>query len=149
MSNHKQTLLNAGLNIFGADLLCESLLRAPWVGELHKKGESLRFFFPVNRLDCAGWVGVAISLRPVGEWDVMPSAQAEDFIDAAVKAERERICDLFLTEPISVPVGVNTDEDEIDASIKSDRFKLMTAVREGKPFKSVLDGLPVTEGGAQ
>lgn len=67
---------------------------------------------------------------------------------AAVKAERERICDLFLTEPISFPVGVNTDADEIDASIKSDRFKLMIAVREGKPFKAVVDGLPVAEGGA-
>lgn len=59
-------------------------------------------------------------------------------IEAAVKAERERICDLFLTEPISFPVGINTDADEIDASIKSDRFKLMTAVREGKPFKAVM-----------
>lgn len=65
-------------------------------------------------------------------------AATQYLIDAAVKAERDRICDLFLTEPISFPVGVNTDADEIDASIKSDRFKLMTAVREGKPFKAVM-----------
>lgn len=76
------------------------------------------------------------------------NAETQIRIDAAVKSERDRVCDLFLTEPISFPVGVNTDEDEIDASIKSDRFKLMTAVREGKQFKEVMDSLPVAQGGA-
>lgn len=71
------------------------------------------------------------------EWARDEIYRLNNEIDAAVKAERDRVCDLFLTEPISFPVGINTDADEIDASIKSDRFKLMTAVRLGKPFKEV------------
>lgn len=77
------------------------------------------------------------------EWARDEIYRLHNEIDSAVKAERDRVCDLFLTEPISFPVGINTDADEIDASIKSDRFKLMTAVREGKRFKEVLSEIDV------
>ena len=82
------------------------------------------------------------------EWARDEIYRLHNEIDAAVKAERDRVCDLFLMTPISFPVGINTDADEIDLSIKSDRFKLMTAVRRGKPFQEVLDPIAIPESGA-
>lgn len=58
---------------------------------------------------------------------------------AAVTADRTRIYDLFLTTPIEFPVGICTDEEEIDQCIKLDRFKLMSAVRDGMSFQEVIN----------
>lgn len=56
--NVKQELLNAGINAFGLDLVCESLLK--------REGPipTLDFFFPVNRSDCEAWAGVQIKMEP-------------------------------------------------------------------------------------
>lgn len=63
----------------------------------------------------------------------------------AVNAERERIKELFLTEPVSFAFDDDTDASDINIAIKSDRFKLMTAMLEGKSFKRVLDDLMVPQ----
>lgn len=54
----KQELLNAGINAFGLDLVCESLLK--------REGPipTLDFFFPVDRSDCEAWAGVQIKMEP-------------------------------------------------------------------------------------
>lgn len=56
-------LLSVGLNTFAVQLLAESLLRSPMAPI--SAGEPLTFFFPVHREDCAGWVGVKITLEAV------------------------------------------------------------------------------------
>lgn len=60
-----QIMINAGLNYFGAQLLVESLLRSQIATEIAEKGEPLKIFIPINRSDCAGWVGAEITLNPV------------------------------------------------------------------------------------
>ena len=65
MSNIRQSLLDAGLNVFAFDLVCESLLKNPLAPQIVAKGEPLKIFFPINRGDCKEWAGVEISLMPV------------------------------------------------------------------------------------
>ena len=56
--NVKQLLNDAGLNIFGAQLLAESLLR-------HPDARKIEFTLPMLRADCPGWSGVKFILEPV------------------------------------------------------------------------------------
>lgn len=58
--NIRQTLINAGLNVFGADCLAESLLR-------HPQPKFVQFLLPIRRMDCPGWIGVKITLEPLPE----------------------------------------------------------------------------------
>lgn len=53
-------------------------------------------------------------------------------VDAAVKAERDRIYDLFLTQPITLTTYSMLESEEVEAAIIFDRFNLMTAVRDVK-----------------
>lgn len=55
----KQQLLDAGINVFGIDLVAESFLR------LSDTPDDLSIFFPVNRSDCADYSGLNIRLEPV------------------------------------------------------------------------------------
>ncbi|MCL4695476.1 MAG: hypothetical protein KJ023_00215 [Burkholderiaceae bacterium] len=63
--NIRQVLLDAGLNVFGADLLAESFLKSPIAKQALEKGDPVRFFLPVRRSDCAEFVGVEISIAAV------------------------------------------------------------------------------------
>jgi hypothetical protein len=63
--NVRQVLLDAGLNVFGADLLAESFLKSPIAKQALEKGDPVRFFLPVRRSDCAEFVGVEISIAAV------------------------------------------------------------------------------------
>ncbi len=67
-----------GLNPFGVQLVAESLLKSP-IAPMSADDKPLTFFFPVQRSDCAGWVGVEITLKAVRE------AATTDAIDAARK----------------------------------------------------------------
>lgn len=53
-----------GINPFGVQLVAESLLRSP-VAQRTIDDKPLAFFFPVQRSDCAEWVGVEITLKAV------------------------------------------------------------------------------------
>lgn len=63
MSNIMQDLHTVGLNPFSVQLLAESLLKSPVA--LMSAKEPLKLFFPVQRGDCAGWLGVNITLEAV------------------------------------------------------------------------------------
>jgi hypothetical protein len=52
-----------GLNPFGVVLVAESLLKSPMAPISVEK--PFMFFMPVHREDCAGWVGVKITLEAV------------------------------------------------------------------------------------
>ncbi len=56
--NVRQSLINAGLNVFAADLLAESLLQ-------HQEPKKIKFLLPIHRTDCEGWIGVVFTLEPV------------------------------------------------------------------------------------
>ncbi len=53
-----------GLNPFGVQLVAESLLKSQ-IAAMSADDKPLTFFFPVQRGDCAGWVGVEITLKAV------------------------------------------------------------------------------------
>lgn len=65
MSNIMQELHIVGLNPFGVQLVAESLLKSPMAPISIDK--PLMFFFPIRRSDCAGWIGVNITLEAVPE----------------------------------------------------------------------------------
>ena len=56
--NPLQVLSDCGINPFAVQLLCESILK-------HPKPETVEFYFPIHRADCANWRGVKIRLEPV------------------------------------------------------------------------------------
>ncbi len=56
--NVRQSLINAGLNSFAADLLAESLLK-------HPEPKRIKFLLPIHRTDCEGWIGVMFTLEPI------------------------------------------------------------------------------------
>lgn len=58
-----QDLLDLRLNAFGFQLAAESILKSP-VAPMSEEKE-LRFFFPINREDCADWEGVEIAFKAV------------------------------------------------------------------------------------
>lgn len=58
-----QDLHTVGLNPFAVTLLAESLLKSPLAPLTIGKPQG--FFFPVQRGDCPGWVGVRITLEAV------------------------------------------------------------------------------------
>lgn len=85
MANVMQTLIDAGMNAFAVQLLAESFLKNPLAKRTSERGEPLRFFLPVRRSDCPGWMGVDFLLVAVpegapegspGPWDVL-KARAE------------------------------------------------------------------------
>ncbi len=78
LTNVRQVLLDARLNAFAVDLLCESLLRSPIAAQLAKEDRPLKFYVPMSRGDCQGWAGVDITLKP---WTV---AQVEALGAAAL-----------------------------------------------------------------
>ena len=63
MSNIMQDLHTVGLNPFAVTLLAESLLKSPLAPMT--VGQPKTFEFPVQRSDCAGWVGVRITLEAI------------------------------------------------------------------------------------
>jgi len=65
--NTKQMMLDIGLNPFGAELLCESLLRSQLADRFAEPNKPMVIQFPINRSDCPGWAGVEITLRPIKE----------------------------------------------------------------------------------
>lgn len=59
----KQLLLDAGINVFGLDLLAESFLKLrPELKEIHN---NFCLFYRINRKDCAEYAGVNILMQPV------------------------------------------------------------------------------------
>ncbi len=69
MSNPMNSLHALGLNPFAVTLLAESMLKSAYVANCGSK--PLTFNFPVQRSDCAGWMGVRITIEavPVGAED--------------------------------------------------------------------------------
>ena len=53
-----------GLNPFGVVLVAESMLKSP-IAPMSADEKPLTFFMPINRGDCAGWVGVEFTLKAV------------------------------------------------------------------------------------
>ena len=49
---------DVGINPFACQLVAESLLK-------HPKPEEIEFFLPIDRSDCADWVGVRFILEPI------------------------------------------------------------------------------------
>jgi hypothetical protein len=77
--NIAQVMINAGLNYFGAQLLAESLLKSPIATQIADKGEPLKIMIPINRSDCAGWIGVEMTLNPINtQSDVKTKSQEPD-----------------------------------------------------------------------
>lgn len=60
-----QVMLDASLNAFGAQLLCESFLKSPLAPQVQASSLPVNIFLPIHREDCAGWAGVEVSLFPV------------------------------------------------------------------------------------
>jgi hypothetical protein len=67
--NVRQLLIDSGINAPAADLLGESFLRSPMAKIMLDKGEPLKFFLPIQRGDCPGWVGVDITISAVDKLD--------------------------------------------------------------------------------
>ena len=63
MSNIMNDLHTIGINPFAVVLLAESVLKSPLAPMTVGKPQG--FFFPVSRSDCAGWVGVRITIEAV------------------------------------------------------------------------------------
>jgi hypothetical protein len=63
MSNHMNDLHALGLNPFAVVLLAESMLKSAYVQ--HCGTKPLTFNFPIQRSDCAGWLGVRITIEAV------------------------------------------------------------------------------------
>lgn len=63
--NIMQDLHTVGINPFAVTLLAESVLKSPIAPMT--VGDPKTFFFPVQRSDCAGWVGVRITVEAVPE----------------------------------------------------------------------------------
>jgi hypothetical protein len=63
MSNIMQNLHEIGLNPFAVTLLAESMLKSAYVKNCGAK--PLSFKFPIERSDCAGWLGVRITIEAV------------------------------------------------------------------------------------
>jgi hypothetical protein len=64
MSNIIKDLHAVGLNPFGVVLVAESMLKSP-IAPISADDKPLTFFMPINRGDCAGWVGVEFTLKAV------------------------------------------------------------------------------------
>lgn len=65
MSTIMQDLHTLGINPFAVVLVAESLLKSPLATMTVGKPQTI--FFPVRRSDCAGWIGVRITLEAVPE----------------------------------------------------------------------------------
>lgn len=63
MSNIMQDLHTVRLNPYAVQLLAESLLKSPLAPMTI--GKPFEFYFPVQRSDCAEWIGVKITLEAV------------------------------------------------------------------------------------
>lgn len=63
--NIRQLLLNAGINSFGLDLVAESFLKSPIAAQALASGDPLKISLPIDRSDCAEWVGVEITIAGV------------------------------------------------------------------------------------
>ena len=63
MSNIMQDLHTVGLNPFGVQLVAESMLKSPLATISVEK--PVKLFFPIQRSDCPGWIGVKITLEAV------------------------------------------------------------------------------------
>ncbi|NWF45427.1 hypothetical protein F3K02_09225 [Hydrogenophaga sp. D2P1] len=57
-------LHTVGLNPFGVVLVAESMLKSP-IAPMSADDKPLTFFMPINRADCAEWVGVEFTLKAV------------------------------------------------------------------------------------
>lgn len=68
-------LHTVGINPFGVQLVAESLLKSP-IAAISADDKPLAFFFPIQREDCPGWVGVEITLKAVRKSasEVLPEA---------------------------------------------------------------------------
>ena len=64
-----------GLNPFGVVLVAESMLKSP-IAAMSADDKPLTFFMPINRGDCAGWVGVEFTLKAVRAEQADPRAAA-------------------------------------------------------------------------
>lgn len=67
--NVRQALLDSGINVFAVDLLGESFLKSKLAKMAFDKGEPVKFFLPIVRGDCEGWVGVDITIAAVDKFD--------------------------------------------------------------------------------
>lgn len=76
-------LHNIGLNPFGVQLVAESLLKSPAAQISAEK--PLAFFFPVQRGDCAGWIGVKITLEAVPKAPAESGMNSGDLIAAMMR----------------------------------------------------------------
>lgn len=96
MSHVLQALVDAGINAFAAELLAESLLKSPVAKAAADRGEPLRFFFPVQRTDCPGWIGVDFVLVavPVG---AEQGTGPYDAMKGEVKSLRAKLTDAART----------------------------------------------------
>lgn len=63
MSEIMKNLHDIGINPFAVTLLAESMLKSAYIKNCGVK--PLSFNFPVNRSDCAGWLGVRITIEAV------------------------------------------------------------------------------------
>lgn len=63
MSATMNDLHGLGLNPFAVQLLAESMLKSAYVQ--HCGTQPLTFSYPVQREDCAGWLGVRITIEAV------------------------------------------------------------------------------------
>lgn len=63
MSATMHDLHAVGLNPFAVQLLAESMLKSAYVQ--HCGTKPLTFNYPVQREDCAGWLGVRITIEAV------------------------------------------------------------------------------------
>lgn len=85
MSNIMQDLHTVGLNPFAVTLLAESLLKSPLAPLTVGKPQG--FFFPIQRSDCPGWVGVRITLEAVPKDAALAAApQAVPLTDEQINA---------------------------------------------------------------
>lgn len=74
--NIKQSLIDVGINAFACDLLAESFLKSPLAKMTFDAGKPMKFFLPVLREDCKGWVGVDITIAAVDKFDEPTTQQS-------------------------------------------------------------------------
>lgn len=63
--NALQPLNRAGIDVFDVEWFAEAYLRSPLAQTMFERGEPLKFFLPVQLIDCEEWGGVNITIAGV------------------------------------------------------------------------------------
>jgi len=148
MSNTMNDLHAVGLNPFAVQLLAESMLKSAYVK--HCGTQPLTFNFPVQREDCAGWIGVRITIEGVPA-DQQPQddhlPEAGKMIQAkAVPQGYVLVPEEITDEMIAAFAKTVSDDLDWDAAPAEEQQEARDNLRE--PYRAMLKAAPQQNGPA-